>query len=218
MHSPAGRKAAAPRGPAGPWSFDIAAGAGSRSRNASRSSIPAGIALLTLLLAVTITATATAAPPLPRSPNLGEPITPEEAATWNRTVTPDGTGLPAGSGTVEAGERLYSTHCAACHGPEGVGDTADELAGGRMPLDSDTPDKTIGTYWPYATTLFDFIRRSMPATAPGSLADAEVYALTAYLLWLNQVIGRETVMDAKTLAAVKMPNREGFVRMWPEER
>lgn len=87
-----------------------------------------------------------------------------------------------------------------------------------MPLDSDTPDKNIGTYWPSTTTLFDFIRRSMPATAPGSLTDDEVYAISAYPLWRNGIIGERDEMNAKTLAAVKMPNREGFVRRWPEER
>ena len=105
---------------------------------------------------------------------------------------------------------LYAQHCVACHGPGGRGGPGGELAGGTQALTSNTPDQTIGTYWPYATTLFDFIRRAMPLDAPGSLEPDEVYALCAYLLAENGIIAPETELDAATLAAIVMPNRDGF--------
>lgn len=148
----------------------------------------------------------------PAAPRLGRPADAQMIAAWDRNVMPEGEGLPPGSGIAAAGERLFAVQCASCHGPEGIGGSADELAGGRMPLTSDTPDKNIGTYWPYATTLFDFIRRSMPMTAPSSLTDEQVYALTAYLLWRNGIIERDTVIDARTLPRVRMPNEDGFIR------
>jgi cytochrome c len=126
-------------------------------------------------------------------------------------VFPDGEGLPAGHGDAREGEQLYVQYCIACHGLRGRGGSGSELAGATESLTSATPDKTIGTYWPYATTLFDFIRRSMPMTAPGTLADPEVYALTAYLLALNGIVGDEAVLDADTLARIEMPNQAGFI-------
>ena len=141
-----------------------------------------------------------------QSPKLGRAIDEPPA----RTVYPDGRGLPPGSGSVADGELVYATYCIACHGPNGQGATADELAGGRMALDSDIPDKVIGTYWPFATTLFDFIKRAMPMQAPKILNDDQVYAVTAYLLHLNGVIDESTVLDESNLAAVQMPNRDGF--------
>jgi len=148
-------------------------------------------------------------------PRLGEPAHAAAIAAWDRDVMPSGAGLPPGSGSAGEGAPLFAERCAACHGPQGIGGSAEELAGARMTLTSDWPDKTIGTYWPYATTLFDFIRRSMPMDAPGSLSDAQVYALTAYLLWRNGIIDADQVLDAGTLAAVRMPNRDGFIRTWP---
>ena len=145
------------------------------------------------------------------SPHLGRPATAEEIAAANMTIYPDGTGLPAGKGTAVDGAPLFQKRCAACHGIEGVGGTADELAGGHEALTSEYPDKNIGTYWPYATTIFDFVRRAMPMDAPESLSDDQVYALSAYLLFRNGIIGEHDEMNAQTLAAVKMPNRDGFI-------
>ena len=146
-----------------------------------------------------------------QAPRLGEVAGAADIAAHDTMVFTDGSGLPSGSGGVETGAALYRRHCSACHGEEGRGGPGGELAGGVEPLTSATPDQTIGTYWPYATTLFDFIRRAMPMTAPGTLNDDEVYALTAYLLHLNGIVGGNAVMDAASLAAVRMPNRGGFI-------
>jgi mono/diheme cytochrome c family protein len=143
-------------------------------------------------------------------PGLGVELSPAQVATLDRTVFPDGAGLPVGSGSVAEGEALFDQRCAACHGPGGRGAVAPELAGGQMALDSEWPDKTIGTYWPYAPTLFDFIRRAMPLNAPGSLSDDQAYALTAYLLHRNDIVPADTRLDAASLPQVRMPNREGF--------
>lgn len=145
------------------------------------------------------------------APRFGQPVSPAQAALWNRNVFPDGRGLPAGRGTVAQGQVLFDARCASCHGEGGRGASADELAGGTEPLTAKTPDKTIGLYWPYATTLFDFTRRAMPMDAPGSLSADEVYALTAYLLHANGVIGGGDEMNATSLPRVRMPNRDGFV-------
>lgn len=146
-----------------------------------------------------------------KSPQLGYSANNSEVAAWSIGVFPDGTGLPEGQGTAVKGEKLYNQLCTGCHGPEGRGGSAEELAGAEHGLTGDEPDKTIGTYWPYATTIFDFTRRSMPLNAPGSLSDDEVYALTAYLLYLNGIIDPGAIMDATSLAKVVMPNRNGFV-------
>jgi mono/diheme cytochrome c family protein len=165
-----------------------------------------------LFLALPLLATAS-----PEGPRLGRPASPEEIRAADISVFPDGTGLPAGQGTAVEGKPIYDARCAACHGPKGTGGSAGELAGGAS-LTGPHPDKTIGTYWPYATTIFDFVRRSMPLDAPRSLADEQVYAVTAYLLHINGIIGEQVEMNAKSLPEVKMPNREGFVRVWPEEK
>lgn len=144
-------------------------------------------------------------------PNLGEPATTAEIAAWDMNVFPDGKGLPPARGNAVEGRAVYDSHCAACHGPRGAGGNADELVGGKHGLTDPTPDKTIGAYWPYATTIFDFVRRSMPLDKPGSLSDNQVYALTAYLLYLEGIIGEQAEMNATTLPQVKMPNREGFI-------
>ena len=148
-------------------------------------------------------------------PNLGREVKPEEIAAWNITVQPDGSGLPPGSGTAAEGEAVYNAKCAGCHGARGMEGPADPLVGGIGSLASKKPLKTVGSYWPYATTLFDYIRRAMPYNAPQSLSNDEVYALSAYLLFLNGILDPEVRMDAKTLPQVKMPNRDGFVRYWP---
>ena len=126
------------------------------------------------------------------------------------SIGPDGAGLPPGSGTPKQGAEVYATKCVACHGAEGANGINDRLVGGQGTLTSATPVKTIGSYWPYATTVFDYVRRAMPYPAPHSLSDAEAYAVTAYLLHLNGIIGADDLMDATSLPKVKMPNRGGF--------
>ena len=145
------------------------------------------------------------------APRLGKPVKAEDAAKWDLNVFPDGKGLPAGRGTTAQGRIVYDEKCASCHGEGGRGATAEELAGGSTALTSKSPDKTIGLYWPYATTIFDFTRRAMPMNAPGSLTADEVYAVTAYLLFANGIIGERDEMNARTLQRVKMPNRDGFI-------
>lgn len=127
------------------------------------------------------------------------------------TVLPDGTGLPDGRGNVAQGEVLYRQHCLACHGEGGAGGANDRLTGGVGTIGTDRPVKTVGSYWPYATTLFDYIRRAMPYNSPGTLTNDEIYALTAYLLHVNGIVAADAVIDARLLPAVSMPNREGFV-------
>ena len=153
----------------------------------------------------------------PQGPELGRPADPQAIAAWDIGVMPDGTGLPAGGGNARQGKAIYEKQCLSCHGRNGLGDSGDQLAGAQMGLTSDYPEKTIGNYWPYATTLFDFNRRAMPMTAPGSLTDDEVYAVTAYLLFLNGIIKETDEMNAKTLPKVVMPNRDGFIDLYPEK-
>lgn len=158
-----------------------------------------------------LAATAIAAP---EGPRLGRPASPQEIAAQDIGVFSDGSGLPPGKGTPVEGKALYEARCASCHGPKGMGGTAPDLAG-RSPLAGPHPDQTVGNYWPYATTIFDYIRRAMPMDAPRSLSDGEVYAATAYLLYLNGIVDEQAEMNARTLPEVRMPNREGFVRLWP---
>lgn len=162
-------------------------------------------------LAAACAAFAPAAALAAETPGLGRPLSAAELARLETTVWPDGRGLPPGGGSAAEGAPHFARLCARCHGARGEGATADELAGGRAALDSDHPDKNVGNYWPFATTLFDWIRRSMPMDAPGSLDDDTVYALTAYLLYLNGLVDEHQRLDAATLPAVVMPNREGFV-------
>lgn len=145
-------------------------------------------------------------------PGLGVQLTAEEIAAFRYTVFPNGDGLPAGSGNAIAGKDLYRLKCLSCHGPDGNKGINDRLVGGHATLTGVTPIKTVGSYWPYATTLFDYIRRAMPYPSPGSLSNDETYALTAYLLSLNGIIEPNMVLDAASLPQVQMPNREGFVR------
>lgn len=144
------------------------------------------------------------------SPLLGEPVDADTLARIDYTILPDGDGLPDGAGTARDGAAVYAQHCIACHGAAGEGTVNDRLVGGRGSLDTDQPIKTIGSYWPYATTVFDYIRRAMPLQQPGTLSDDEVYAVTAYLLYLNGIIGETEAMTATSLPAVTMPNRDGF--------
>ena len=125
-------------------------------------------------------------------------------------VGPDGEGLPPGRGTVAAGEQVYKAKCVACHGPTGTEGPMDKLVGEKLPV------KTIGSFWPYATTVFDYIRRAQPFDKPGSLTDEEVYALTAYLLAANKLIGENDEINKTTLPKVQMPNRGGFIIRFPD--
>jgi cytochrome c len=148
-------------------------------------------------------------------PGLGKPVSPSDLKAWDIVVLPDGTGLPPGSGTAAQGAPIYKQKCAPCHGENGEGGIAGQLIGGpaRATLDG---GKTIANYYPYATTIFDYVRRAMPYTAPRSLTDEEVYALTAFLLARNKIIGEGDTMDAQSLPKVKMPNRDGFITRFPD--
>ena len=141
----------------------------------------------------------------------GRLATGAEIAAIDIDVKPDGAGLPAGSGTAAAGEKIYAAQCAACHGATGVEGPRDRLVGGLGSLATARPVKTVGSYWQYAPTLYDYINRAMPFTAPGTLSPDEVYSVSAFILMRNGVIGATDVIDRNTLPAVKMPNRNGFV-------
>ncbi len=149
-----------------------------------------------------------------QSPSLGVAVSSEELAGWDISIPPSGAGLPAGGGSAREGAVVYEHKCAACHGVKGVGKPADALAGGRGTLASKTPQRTVGSYWPYSTTLFDYVRRAMPITNPLSLTNDEVYAVSAYLLFLNGIVDEAAPMNAQTLPLVKMPNRDGFINDW----
>jgi S-disulfanyl-L-cysteine oxidoreductase SoxD len=126
-------------------------------------------------------------------------------------VRPDGMGLPDGSGTAGRGKEVFAGNCAACHGDNGQGGIKDRLVGGQGTLASDNPIKTVGSFWPYATTLFDYIHRAMPYQAPGSLSVDDYYAVTAYVLSLNGILAPDGNLDKETLPRVRMPNRDGFI-------
>jgi cytochrome c len=144
-------------------------------------------------------------------PGLGQPLDASELEALDYAVLPSGDGLPSGSGNAQAGAALYIQHCLACHGEEGVNGINDRLAGGHGTIDGERPLKTVGSYWPYATTVFDYIRRAMPYQTPGSLTADEIYSLTAYLLYINDIVAENDVLDAENLPAVQMPNRDNFV-------
>ncbi len=142
---------------------------------------------------------------------LGRIATDEEIAGWNIDVRPDGQGLPPGSGSVEDGETLYEEKCSVCHGLFGEGEGRwPKLAGGFDTLSEDRPEKTVGSYWPYASTLWDYIHRAMPFTQPQSLSDDETYAITAYVLYLNEIVEEEFVLTPETFKEIEMPNKDGF--------
>src|SRR5258708_25396742 len=144
------------------------------------------------------------------SPNLGRPATAEDVASWDISIGRDGAGLPPGSGTAKQGEAVYAAKCQACHGEKGTGKPNDQLVGGQGSLAGDKPAvKTIGSFWPYATTVFDYVRRAMPYNESKSLTNDEVYAVAAYILNLNAVIADGDTIGPQTLPKVKMPNRDG---------
>jgi len=142
---------------------------------------------------------------------LGRAPQPEEIKAWDLAISPDGKELPPGSGSAADGAAIYAARCAACHGKTGKEGPNDVLVGGQGTLNTNKPVKTIGSYWPYATTVWDYINRAMPYNKPGSLSADQVYAVAAYLLSLNGIIKEDAVMNAKTLPQVKMPNRDGFI-------
>jgi mono/diheme cytochrome c family protein len=149
------------------------------------------------------------------APNLGRVATPDEVAQRDLIVAPDGVNLPPGSGSVAEGAAVFAQKCAACHGANGDDGPMDRLRGGQGTIGTANPVRTVSSYWPYATTLFDYVRRAMPANAPQSLTNEEVYAVTAYVLSLDGVVDEDAVMNADTLPQVQMPNRDGFV--WAEQ-
>lgn len=163
------------------------------------------------LSAVFILCTVAGAAQTPSS-GLGRFPTEAELRALDVDVMPDGRGLPPGSGSAADGRAIYAQRCAACHGPTGREGPNDVLAGGAGTLASARPLKTVGSFWPYATTLWDYINRTMPFDRPGSLSANEVYAVTAFVLHLNGIVSERDLLTDKTLSAVMMPNRDGFVR------
>jgi len=166
------------------------------------------VSILTSTLGVL--AACTSGYPVSGSVGLGKPISENQIRAWNIDIGPSGAGLPSGSGSALVGEKLYQQQCSACHGDQGQGGPANRLVGGGA-LNTNNPVKTVGSFWPYSTTIFDYVKRSMPHQAPQSLSNDQVYAATAYILYMNKIIPKDEVMDAKTLPLVKMPNRDGFI-------
>ena len=142
---------------------------------------------------------------------IGRAATPAEIAGWNIDIDRYGNNLPPGSGSVSHGREVFDQQCAACHGAKGEGGVGDQLVGGQGTLATPRPVRTVGSYWPYAPTLFDYIRRAMPQNAPQSLSNEDVYAVSAYILHMNGLLSAEATLDANTLSAIKMPNRNMFV-------
>lgn len=186
----------------------------SKRRSAQREALRVGgaLAIGLSLLAGGIAAAAQVAPP-----RLGRAATPDEVAKVDISIPPDGKGLPSGSGSVAQGAMVYAQKCVVCHGENGAGTpSGDRLSGGVGSLASGNAVKTVNSYWPYATTVFDYIRRAMPITNPQSLTNDEAYALTAYILSLDNVVPRDATLDAQSLPRVQMPNRNGFVNWEPK--
>jgi mono/diheme cytochrome c family protein len=143
--------------------------------------------------------------------NVGRTPTDEDTRALGIVVAPDGTGLPAGSGTAVEGRAVFTARCASCHGPNGDGGDGPALVGGKGTLATAAPKKTVGSYWPYATTVWDYVNRAMPFNQPGTLSPGDVYAVSAYVLFLNDIVTENQVLDARSLPLIKMPNRDGFV-------
>lgn len=187
-----------------------------RDRSKRAVAVVLGTSLVFLVLPVLLGCSGAVAPhaepaAVHRGPGLGQPASPEALALARVGVLADGSDLPRGRGTAVEGEAVYVANCLRCHGLDGAGNPADRLVGGVGSLSGPRPIKTVGSYWPLATTVFDYIKRAMPYDRPGVLSDDEVYALTAYLLAQNGIIDATAEMNAETLPKVIMPNRDGFV-------
>ncbi|MGM0766737.1 MAG: c-type cytochrome [Pseudomonadota bacterium] len=146
---------------------------------------------------------------------LGREATDQEIAGWDIDAPPSGDGLPAGSGSVADGKEVYQNRCQSCHGADGTSGPMDRIAGGKDTLDTDAPVKTVGSYWPYATTLYDYVYRAMPFDSPQTLSPDDTYSVTAYVLHLNGIVDEDTTLDADSLPDIRMHNRDGFVRPDP---
>jgi hypothetical protein len=170
---------------------------------------------LTDAAAVALLITASVA--LAEGPHLGKRLSADEIAAWDISVMPDGGNMPPGSGTPAQGARVFAQKCVACHGENGKGGISAALVGGGPITTISAAQKTIANFFPYSTTVFDFIRRAMPWQQPKSLTNDEVYALTAYIFALNKLIGEDATMNAETLPKVRMPNRDGFIVRFPEK-
>jgi cytochrome c len=152
------------------------------------------------------------------APKFGKPISEADAAAWDISIGPNGVGLPAGSGTPAQGAAVYAQKCASCHGEKGEGGLGPRLFGGIGTLKAPAqPVQTVGSYWPYATMVFDFVRRAMPWDKPKSLTNDEVYASVAYILSLNGIMKDGEVLNKDTIMKVPMPNRDGFVDLYPNK-
>lgn len=148
----------------------------------------------------------------PNYSNVGRAPSKEEVQAWNDSIGPQGKELPPGSGTAKQGAEIFASKCAACHGPAGEGSQmGPRLVGGRGALNSPTPSRTLANYWPFATTVWDYINRAMPPKQEGSLNPSDVYAVTAFILYRNEIIPEGQVIDAASLPKIKMPNRDGFI-------
>jgi mono/diheme cytochrome c family protein len=175
--------------------------------------------MFSLLSRATLVAGLLALPAMASEPpqyGLGKTPTPEQIRGWSIAVRPDGQGLPPGRGAVKDGDEVYANSCAACHGTFGEGVERYPRIAGEGKLTGERPEQTVGTFWPYATTLFDYINRAMPFPSPRMLSADEVYAVTAYVLNLNNIVGDDFVADKDTLPKVEMPNRNGF--LWKDPR
>ena len=152
------------------------------------------------------------------APKFGKPIAEADAAAWDISIAPDGKGLPEGSGTPAQGSAVYAQKCASCHGEKGEGGLGPRLVGGQGTLKAPAqPVQTVGSYWPYSTMLFDYVRRAMPYAQPKSLSNDEVYAAVAYILSINGIIKDTDVLNKDTIMKVQMPNRDGFIDLYPRK-
>ncbi len=159
-----------------------------------------------------LTAGTAACAQAPNYKNVGRAPTPDEIRAWDTAVGPAGKELPSGSGTAKEGAEIFAEKCVVCHGPAAEGSQmAPRLVGGKGTLTTPQPVLTVGSYWAFATTIFDFIYKAMPRGQEGSLKPDQAYALTAFLLYKNDIIKETDTIDAKTLPAIKMPNRDGFI-------
>ncbi len=142
---------------------------------------------------------------------LGTPVNEDQLKNFDLVAPPDGSGFPSGSGTARQGKAVYDAKCAACHAPNGEGTSGNTIIVGGDMHSEQNPLRTVGSFWPYASTIFDYVRRAMPANAPKSLSNTEVYQVTAYVLFLNGIIDEDMVLNSETLQSVGMPNADGFI-------